>query len=226
MEHRLLFPGQYLALTEDPEELSAFFMIHDGFSIVKMSDMPAMGDIEGSVLLLDRYLSVVDEMAYHRDMHHPALPSPEGVSLERISFSPGSENPSNWHSASSTDGFGTPGRKNSQYMEIDDGREGISVEPEIFTPDMDGVEDILLIRYRFSTPGCRARILVFDPGGRLVREIAMGELLGTEGFYTWNGCDRNGELAGRGLYLVFTVVSGVDGRIRRYRNTCILSGNR
>jgi flagellar hook assembly protein FlgD len=101
--------------------------------------------------------------------------------------------------------------------------EGFEVEPEIFTPDMDGLNDILLISYRFRSPGLRVRILVVDPRGRLVQEIAAGALLGTEGFFTWDGTDRQGRRARAGLYLVLAEVSGLDKGIKRYKKTCVLS---
>ena len=224
--HRLFFPEEYLVLTSEPESLSGFYLIHDPRTLVKVNDMPAMGDIEGSVVLLDKYLGVIDEIDYHRDMHHPLLASREGVSLERITFETGSGNLSNWHSAASIEGYATPGRQNSQFRQAEVIDEGIQVEPEIFSPDMDGIDDILMISYRFRSPGLIASILIFDPRGRLVREIAEGDLLGTEGFYTWDGCDRQGRRAGTGLYLVLSEVSGLDKQIRKFRKTCVLSRGR
>ena len=224
--HRLFFPRQYLVFTTDPEILKGFYMVYDSRSLVEVVDMPSMGDIEGSVLVLDKYLNVLDEFAYHRDMHHPMLASREGVSLERMSFTSGSDNYSNWHSASSTEGYGTPGRSNSQHIDADPDSEGFEVEPEIFSPDMDGVNDVLLIKYRFQSPGLRAIILILDPRGRLIRDIAGNQLLGTKGFFTWDGTDTNGRMARTGIYLVLAEVYGINGGSRRYRNTCVLSTGR
>jgi hypothetical protein len=224
--HRLFFPGGFLAFTTDPEELGGYYTIRDPATVVKVSGMPAMPDKEGTVLVLDKYLSVLDEVRYLRDMHHPLLASTEGVSLERISYSSGSDLLANWHSASSTEGFATPGRKNSQQREPGSTGEGFTLEPEIFTPDLDGVKDVLFIRYRFRVPGLRARILVVDPRGRLIREIAGGELLGTEGFYTWDGTDHDGRRARTGVYLVLAEVAGMREGLRRYKKTCVLSVGR
>ncbi len=224
--HRLFYPGEYLVLTPDPEVLSGFYTVYDPLTLVRVSTMPKMGDVEGSVLVLDTYLEVIDEMNYHRDMHHPLLDSQEGVSLERISFETGAQCRANWHSASSAEGWGTPGRRNSQFREELSSGEGFEVDPEIFTPDMDGVDDVLLIRYRFQSPGLSARILVFDPRGRLIREIASRALLATEGFYVWDGTDREGERARAGMYLIFAEVGGKGAGIRRYRKTCVLSTGR
>jgi hypothetical protein len=224
--HRLFFPGDYLVFTPDPEGLMEFFAVEDPGTLVRVSSMPHMGDEEGSVLVLDAQLNVLDEMSYSRDMHHPLLATDEGVSLERISFEVGPENRFNWHSASSAEGWGTPGRRNSQSLDPVTQNEGVDVTPEIFTPDLDGVDDVLLIRYRFASPGLSARILVVDPRGRLVREIASRALLGTEGFYTWDGTDADGRRARTGIYLVLAEVSGAGIPARRYRKTCILATGR
>ena len=88
---------------------------------------------------------------------------------------------------------------------------------------MDGVEDVILIKYSFQSPGMRARILILDPRGRLITEIAGRQLLGNEGFFTWDGTDRQGRLARTGIYLVLAEVYGMDGKVRRYKKTCVLS---
>ena len=223
---RLFYPGEYLVLTGDPEELERFYSVYDPACLVKASEMPRMGDEEGSVMVLDAGLEVLDEMTYDREMHHPLLDSDEGVSLERISFAIGAGNRSNWHSASSAEGWATPGRRNSQSRPVLTESEGFELSPEIFTPDNDGIDDILLIKFRFNDPGLRARILVIDPRGRLIREIASRELLGTMGFFTWDGTDREGRRARSGLYLVLAEVSGNGRGVRRYRQTCVLAKGR
>lgn len=220
---RLFFPGAYIALTEDPEQLQRIFIRHDPGSMVKVSDLPTLEDDRGSVLVTDLQLGIIDEMDYDRDMHHPALHTVEGVSLERVSFSRASAHRSNWHSASSASGYGSPGLKNSQEIDPEASGEGIFTEPELFTPDLDGQDDALVIKYRFTDPGCRASIYIFDPRGRLVKEIARGVLLGTEGFYLWDGTDQAGRMARTGIYLVLAEISGNEGRVRKYRRPCVLS---
>jgi hypothetical protein len=223
--HRLFFPEEYIVLTEDTAELCRFFRVPDQDCLVKVKELPAMGDIEGTVLVMDKYLKVLDELSYDSDMHHQLLDSREGVSLERISYSAGSENRSNWHSASSTEGYGTPGRRNSQNYEQDPVSEGIQLDPEVFSPDMDGIRDVLFIKYCFRDPGLKARILVFDPRGRLVREVASRQLLGTRGFFTWDGTDRYGSRAATGIYMVLAEIYG-NGKKQVFRKTCVLSTGR
>ncbi len=221
--HRLFFPEDYLVLTEDAEALCGCYTVYSRDAIIEVGDLPTLGDDNGSVLLLDKYLEVIDEFCYDKHMHHPGLSSGEGVSLERISYLSPAENRANWHSASSNEGFGTPGRQNSQYGEINISEEGFELDPEIFTPDLDGVNDKLFIKYRFNSPGLTARILIFDPRGRLIKDIAGTQLLGTQGFFTWDGTNRNGEMARAGIYLVYAEVYGTASGNQKFRKTCVLS---
>ena len=92
-----------------------------------------------------------------------------GVSLERLGFDRLTHDKSNWHSAAEGVGFATPGYLNSQYNPTKL-EEEVSVEPEIFSPDNDGNDDVVNISYQFSTSGFVGTINVYDSNGRLVRK--------------------------------------------------------
>ena len=77
--------------------------------------MPSFPDDEGDVVLLNFQGAVVDEVKYKDDWQFALIDNAEGVSLERIDPDGISQNASNWHSAASTAGYGTPTYKNSQY---------------------------------------------------------------------------------------------------------------
>ncbi len=221
--HRLFFPGDYIALTEDPEKLAGCCYVHDLETLIRCKGLPSMNDREGTMLILDKYLQVLDEISYDQKMHFSLLYSVEGVSLERLSFDLPSENSSNWHSAAATEGYSTPGRENSQSRQTRIEYEGIEIEPEVFTPDQDGNNDMLMIKYSFSQPGVLATILVLDPRGRMIKKIAENQLLGLEGFYTWDGTDHHGHRARAGLYLIFARIINLHGGVKQYKKTCVLS---
>ncbi len=221
--HRLFFPGTYLALTENPDRLMDYYYIIEPETLICCKGMPSMDDRKGTVMILDKYLQRLDEMSYDRQMHHPLLASVEGVSLERISFGHPSGQTSNWHSAAATEGYATPGRANSQFHSSVTGSEGIEIEPEIFSPDQDGHHDLVMIKYHFPHPGVMATILVLDPRGRLIKRVAENQLLGSEGFFTWDGTSDHGQRARTGIYLVHARVFDAKGMVRNYRRTCVLS---
>jgi hypothetical protein len=221
--HHLFFPGDYLALTADPDKLMDCCYVHDRKTLMHCKGLPVMDEKEGTMMILDKYLQVLDEMSYNQQMQYPLLTSVEGVSLERISFNLPSNHASNWHSAAATEGYATPGRINSQYLDSAPGSEGIQIEPEIFTPDQDGHDDVVMIQYGFRQPGAMATVIVMDPRGRIIKMIAENHLLGAEGFFTWDGSNDNGQLARTGIYLVYVRIFDVKGKVSNYRKTCVLS---
>src|SRR5690606_37357706 len=100
-----------------------------------------------NVVLLNEERTVIDEFAYSEKMNSPFLANAEGVSLERMSFSAGTNEKDNWHSASSEAGYGTPGYKNSQLENGIVVKPVVHFEPESFSPNNDGYNDMFLIKY-------------------------------------------------------------------------------
>ena len=221
--HHLFFPGDYLAVTDDPDKLMDCCYVHDPETLISCKGLPVMDDREGTMMILDKYLQVLDKISYKQQMHYPLLSSAEGVSLERISFDLPSDYASNWHSAAATEGYATPGRINSQSLFSATVNEEIEIEPEIFTPDQDGHNDFVMIRYDFPHPGAMATILVMDPRGRVIKTIAENQLLGSEGFFTWDGINDYGQKARTGIYMVYVRIFDAKGKVRNYKKTCVLS---
>lgn len=221
--HHLFYPGDYLAVTDDPARLMDCCYVHDSETLVYCKDLPVMDDGEGTIVILDKYLQVLDEFSYRRQMHLVLLPTAEGVSLERLSFDLPSDLASNWHSAAATEGYATPGRINSQNLLSTSSLEEITVEPEIFTPDQDGHQDFVRIKYHISQPGAMSTVMVMDPRGRIIKTIAENTLLGSEGLFKWDGSNDYGQKARAGIYMIFVRIFDTNGEVRNYRKTCVLS---
>jgi hypothetical protein len=77
--------------------------------------MPTYSNDEGRCVLLNKDGKRFDQFDYTDRMHYPLLDNKDGVSLERIDFNRPTDDASNWTSASSTSGYGTPTYQNSQY---------------------------------------------------------------------------------------------------------------
>ena len=95
----------------------------------------------------------IDQFTYQEDFHFSLLKNREGVSLEKISPSLISDQKESWHSASSEVGYATPGYRNSQFLEITNQNELITIEPAVFTPNQDGNMDFTTISYHLPQPG-------------------------------------------------------------------------
>ncbi|MBL7112923.1 MAG: lamin tail domain-containing protein [Bacteroidales bacterium] len=222
--HRLFFPQDYLLLSENINQLMIDFPGMPADNGIELPELPAYGDNSGTIVLLNRWYQVIDEFAYNSKMHFPLLASGEGVSLERISpFSP-TNDPNNWHSAAEDAGFATPGYQNSQGMNEPSHISGIHIEPEIFSPDNDGIDDYVSIHYHFDYPGSVVSAWIFDPRGRLICQLANNQLLGNNGHITWDGTDHSGRRVNTGIYLVYIKLFTLSGQVREVKKTCVLSG--
>jgi hypothetical protein len=220
--HRLFFPGEFLVIVKDREKFLNNYPGAGGI-IIGSTDLFTLDDDQGTIVILDKWLQVIDEFTYNDNMHFPLLESTEGISLERISYERLSDEKGNWHSASKDAGFCTPGYENSQFVVTSMPELSIGVEPEIFTPDNDGREDITNICYSFTNPGNVVSIWIFDPMGRMIRQLAVNYLAGTSGCITWDGIDDTGQRARMGIYLICVKIFDMNGRISQVKKTCILS---
>ncbi len=125
-----IFPGEYVVITEDADNLSVNYLVKNQEAILSISSMPSFPDDEGDVILLNFQGQVTDEVKYKDDWHFKLLDNAEGVSLERIDAEAPSQDAGNWHSAASTAGHGTPGYQNSQFKQMQQVTATITVTAE------------------------------------------------------------------------------------------------
>jgi hypothetical protein len=220
----LFFPGNYLVLTTDPENVRSEYLTPNPAGFLKMESLPAMNNESGTIALALKNAEVIDWFAYDASMHFALLKSADGVSLERISASRPTDDRSNWHSAAETAGFATPAYQNSQSSGDLAAGNPLALSPEIFSPDNDGNNDILNIVYSFGTPGYMANITVFDATGRLVRNLVNNELCAVSGVFSWDGFTNDRRKAGIGYYIIYTEIFDLKGNVRHYKNTTVLGG--
>jgi hypothetical protein len=83
-------------------------MVQNPDAVFVVSPMPSFPDDKGDVILLNLQGAVVDEVKYLDDWQFALIANPDGVSLERIDPDGTSQEATNWHSAASTAGYGTP----------------------------------------------------------------------------------------------------------------------
>lgn len=217
----LLFPGEYLAFTEDRDALNNYYTTVPN-QVIQVDNLPAYNNDEGTVVLAMAAGSIIDEVVYNVSMHDPFLSSTDGVSLERINFDRASNDSTNWHSAASTAGFATPGYINSQYSESA-GNSTVNVSPEAFSPDNDGYNDVLNISWQFSRPGLICNMKIYDSNGRFIKQVLKNETIGQEGVVSWNGTNENDETAPAGIYVIFTEVFSSDGYSEKIKTVATLA---
>lgn len=218
----LFFPEEYLVLTEDPEVVKTQYFTDHPDAFLKMGSLPSYNNDQGVVVLATQGLEVIDRFAYTDEMQYALLNSTDGVSLERINFNRPASDLTNWHSAAEDAGFATPGYRNSQFRESTVVEDPIEVEPEVFSPDNDGIDDVLDISYHFDEAGYSGSITIFDTRGRKVRTLVSNELMGTSGTFSWDGLTDDTQKANTGIYIIFVEVFDLNGNTKRYKKTAVL----
>ncbi len=219
----LIFPGDYIVVTEDPDNLSVNYMVENPDWVLALSAMPSFPDDKGSVLVLNFQGNIVDEVNYRDDWHFKLLANKEGIALERIDPAAESKDAANWHSAASTAGYGTPSYKNSQFKQLPGIAAKIEILPRVFSPDNDGFDDIATIQYKIDAPGHVANITIFDAAGRPVRNLARNGTLGLSGYWNWDGLDDKGKKLPVGSYVFFTEIFNLEGKKDRFKNIIVLA---
>ncbi len=217
-------PDGYVCLTQDTLDVIGKYINHGIGNFIQMTSLPSYNNGEGNVLFLGPDSTLLERFDYDEKMHFPLLSDVKGVSLERLDPNRPVEDRGNWTSAAQTAGFGTPGLPNSQ-INISSGAVGeVSTEPDIFSPDSDGIQDVLLINYRFETPNTVATVRIFDSNGRPMRLLAANQTLSTEGTFTWDGTRDDGTKARIGIYVILFEAFDPSGKSYTHRLSAVLGG--
>lgn len=218
----LLFPEEFIAVTVDPVVVKSQYITLNPDAFLKIKTLPSFSDDQGNVILLNDQGNIIDEVNYSDKWHFPLLHNTEGVALERIDYNASSVQ-SNFHSAATSVGYGTPGYKNSQYKITEEVPGEITISPEIFSPDNDGNEDFATINYSFPSPGYVANIIIFDASGRPVRYLQKNSLSGIKGYYHWDGLDDKSRKLPQGIYIIYTEIFNKEGKKKQFKNTIVLA---
>lgn len=198
------FPNEYIVLTTDKSAVCSFYDCKATALFDEPASMPSLPDDAGNVQLVNAAGTTIDEFSYSEKMHHPFVKNPEGVALERIDPNKPTNDATNWQSASTIAGYGTPGYQNSQqYLASDLEKKGFWLESETVTPDNNGREDVLHINYKLEEEGFTANLRIYDRSGQLINAIASNSVLGTEGTLSWNATNGNHQLVKPGIYILF-----------------------
>jgi hypothetical protein len=201
-----MLPGSYLALTSDAGKVRSYHACPEGSNILT-TDWNTLNNESTTLVLANAAKDTIyDELTYSVKWHHPLVKNPKGVALERINPQLPTQDPGSWHSAASEVNYGTPGYKNSQYRDLSavgTPEKVVWTEPESFSPDNDGVDDVCFIHYRTEAAGYVASVIILNVSGVPVYHLASNILLQTEGFLTWNGITDKGKNANVGIYVLY-----------------------
>ncbi len=193
--------------------LSHFFGLTDESNYFRANRSTlSLNSTSGSVWVTRPDHVTLDSVSYDAEFHYPSVRDRRGVSLERISLRGSSVDPRNWGSHGGHMG-GSPGRKNSITLgDLPSAAAIIEIQPNPFSPDNDGFEDVAKISLRLQESGWLTKVTIFDRYGRKVRTLADGERVGDSHEIIWDGLDHNNRRAFTGFYVVMVEAWHVEQR--------------
>ncbi len=185
-----IMPQSYLAFSVNPAQLREQFAVPETANIIAVNMGTFLLNSEATIWLTDG-TTTFDELTYSAKWHSALISESKGVALERINPNTATQDATNWHSAASNVHWGTPGYKNSQFNDGIPAKTGKRVwtEPENFTPDNDGVNDVTNIYFSTGDVGYFATVFIYDALGRKLCTLANNQLISPEGFIRWNGTE-------------------------------------
>jgi hypothetical protein len=219
---KLIMPGTYMLLTVSTAMVTNFYSTPTTENFVEMAQFPVYSNESGTAILVSKTNQVIDAFSYNEEMHFPLLNYVKGVSLERISVDRPSADVNNWHSAAETAGFATPGYQNSVFVKDETSEGELSVDPEIFSPDGDGRDDVTSIRYSFEEAGYTLNIQIFNAAGQKVNHLVKSTLVSQEGAVSWDGLDESGRKVPTGIYVVYAEVFNLAGTVKGYKRAVVV----
>jgi hypothetical protein len=217
---RCFLPESFYAVTTDRKAVIDRYYSASGEAVHETDQLPAMNNDKGHLILLNRQLDLIDEVRYNEKMHYSLLSGYEGIALEKVNPDASSLDSKNWHSASETCGWGTPGATNSVFSLADSQDNEISLSSTRISPDNDGIEDVLVIGYALPGNDYVLSVYIFDETGTLVNRLAENLLAGQHGSLTWDGTAGDGSLLSRGIYIILVNAYDDKGRTERWKKVC------
>jgi hypothetical protein len=178
--------------------------------MVLVPSFPALNNTGDIITLHDAAGRTMDSLQYDPSWHNPAFTDVAGRSLEKILPSLSSTDSRSWTTSLDISGA-TPGRENSVVANAPPRRVPLSFSPNPFSPDDDGADDAVLIRFDAPPGTVNMTLRVFDIRGRLVRRLLDNQPGGSEGTVVWDGRDDAGRRAHIGAYVVLLECGPADG---------------
>jgi hypothetical protein len=219
-EAKCILPGEYYAITADPQKISERYFSTDADHLFRTGSLPSMNNDKGHLILYSRELEKIDELMYSEDMHYSLLSNFEGIALEKTNPLGKSEERANWHSATESSGWGTPGAPNSVFNELLSAADEVVFSSSKITLDNNGYEDFLTINLNLIGNENVISIMVFDEAGNYVKKLASNLFAGPKSTIIWDGTADDGSAVGTGIYIILITLYDDTGKTEKWKKVC------
>jgi len=207
----LLPAHEYVFVTKDQSGVCSYFQCYEESLCAEPENMASLTNTGACIVIFNNQTNdIIDQVNYLPAFHSIGSKDQKGVSLERISPDAPSDEASNWTSATSASGGGTPGYVNSQLSGI--GTADLS-ENKVYIEYPNPLNSSYLIHYTLDRSAFNCRIFVFDSLGRKVDTIAENDIVGSSGSIEWKTVNR----LSAGLYIIYMEVFSPDGQVQIFK---------
>ena len=184
--------------------------------IVMEKGFPRLNNDEDDVIVRNKNNRKVDSVSYESGWGGDS-----GASLERIDPFKYTNDKDNWGTCVLVEG-GTPGRENSIYTSDTAPDVSMSVSPNPFSPDADGMDDNAVISYFLPFTKGNVKIEIYNSTGRLVRRLFNNEPTGNTRSITWDGRNDEGKTMPIGIYIIFLEALNSDRGIKVFKKGAVV----
>ncbi|KAA6302020.1 MAG: hypothetical protein EZS26_001836 [Candidatus Ordinivivax streblomastigis] len=214
-EETLLLPENYVLITKNRTAVCQLFQCRDEALCVEPASIAALNNTGGCLVVLNNTNSeIIDQFYFSESLHSQGVSPKKGVALERISFENPTNEASNWASASSLSGNGTPGYRNSQSATTGITKVNKNVI-QVEYPKQKG--ESYLIKYQLDKAGYNCRLFIYDSLGRKAQTLSHNDLLGHEGFIPWNGTGAGNRRLPAGVYIIYLEIFDMEGQVQQFK---------
>jgi len=157
---------------------------------------PTLNNTADGIFLYDATGAIIDSLHYNEDW-----PIVTARSTEKFRPVFESNNPNRWGVAVNTSAM-TPGLQNSLHFNeiVENGVIEFDANP--FSPNGDGIDDELLIKYKLPFSQGIIKLQIYDMAGRNIATPYWNVFFPQEGLLKWDGRRKDGSDARIGIYIV------------------------
>ncbi|RMF56828.1 MAG: hypothetical protein D6748_12550 [Calditrichaeota bacterium] len=213
-----LQPGDYLILCGDSALLEQYpispekVRVNPGF--------PTLNNDGDQLKLIGPTGFTYDQVPYRQDWYGREVDP--GTSLEKLHPSLNGQMGANWAASVSPEGA-TPGRQNSVFVNMLPTNNELEIQPNPFSPDNDGFDDVTVIRFTLEVETALVNVRIYDLRGRLIRYLAESLPVAHQGQLIWDGKDDAGRIAPIGPYIcLFEALNPEKRTLKTLKKTIIL----
>ncbi len=221
----IIYPNEFVVIASD-STIYNYLNPNDSidFKIVILNKSLSLNNDFDDVVISDLTGNIIDSLRYSSTWHSSMLQSVKGVSLEKVNPDLSSSERSSWASSSSKIG-GTPGRRNSAFIELSPQpqKASLSISPNPFSPDGDGFNDVCLISYFLPFNSGIINVKIFDSNGRLVKTLANNQFSNQSGNLIWDGTGDDGRILRIGIYIILFEAISENGETFKQKSTVVLA---